>query len=79
MFFSKRPARVPNGETIFSSLALTLKSQESRDDCVRKDLMHRLKEVCANLSSAVFEAFVLKTRGIHRRVANMAVQRTFAG
>lgn len=60
MFFSKEPARVPTGETIFSSLALNLKSQESREDCVRKDLMLRLKRVCENLSSADFEALVLK-------------------
>ena len=60
MFFSKNPAPVPNGETIFSSLALTLKSRESREDCVRRDLMHRLKRICANLSSAEFEALVLK-------------------
>jgi len=60
MFFSKKPALVPSGETIFSSLALSLKSQESREDCVRKDLMLRLKRVCENLSSAEFEVLVLK-------------------
>ena len=60
MSFSKKPAPVPNGETIFSSLALTLKSRENREDCVRKDLMHRLKRICANLSSAEFEALVSK-------------------
>jgi hypothetical protein len=60
MFFSKKPARVPSGETIFSSLALNLKSQESREDCVRKDLMVRLRKVCENLSSAEFEALVSK-------------------
>jgi len=60
MFFSKKPARVPSGETIFSSLALNLKSQESREDCVRNDLMRRLKRVCENLSSAEFEVLVLK-------------------
>jgi hypothetical protein len=60
MLFSKKSARVAEGETIFSSLALNLKSQESREDCVRRDLMHRLKRVCENLSSAEFEALVLK-------------------
>ena len=60
MFFSKKPVRVTSGETIFSSLALNLKSQESREDCVRNDLMLRLKRVCENLSSAEFEVLVLK-------------------
>ena len=60
MFFSKKPATVPKGETIFSSLALNLKSQESREDCVRRDLTHRLKRICENLSVAEFEALVLK-------------------
>ena len=60
MFFSDKPTRVPNGETIFSSLAIDLKSQESREDCVRKDLIRRLKHVCQNLSSADFEALVLQ-------------------
>jgi hypothetical protein len=54
------PMRVPNGETIFSSLALSLKSQESREDSVRKDLANRLKSVCDKMSSAEFEALVLK-------------------
>ncbi len=60
MLFSRKPTPVSNGETIFSSLALNLKSQESREDCVRKDLMERLKRTCENLSSADFEALVLK-------------------
>jgi hypothetical protein len=60
MLFSKKSTRVAEGETIFSSLALNLKSQESREDCVRKDLAQRLKRVCDNLSSADFEALVLK-------------------
>jgi hypothetical protein len=60
MVFSMKRAGVPDGETIFSSLALSLESQESREDCVRKDLMHRLKPVCDKLSSAEFEALVLK-------------------
>ena len=60
MLFSRNPTQVLKGETIFSSLALNLKGQESREDCVRKDLMERLKRVCDNLSSADFEALVLK-------------------
>jgi len=60
MHFSRKPTRVPNGETIFSSLALNLKSQESREDCVRKDLADRLKHVCENLPSAEFDALVLQ-------------------
>jgi hypothetical protein len=60
MIFSTTPMRVPNGETVFSSLALSLKSQESREDSVRKDLMNRLKHVCDKMSSAEFEALVLK-------------------
>jgi hypothetical protein len=60
MLFSRNPTQVHKGETIFSSLALNLKSQDSREDCVRKDLTARLKRVCENLSSADFEALVLK-------------------
>ena len=60
MLFSKKSARVAEGETIFSSLALDLRSQENREDCVRKDLTQRLKRVCENLSSAEFDALVLK-------------------
>jgi hypothetical protein len=60
MIFSTKAGRVPDGETIFSSLALNLKSQESREDCVRKDLTQRLKHICEHLSSTEFEALVLK-------------------
>ena len=60
MIFSMTPMRVPNGETIFSSLALNLKSQENREDSVRKDLMDRLKGVCADMPSAEFEALVVQ-------------------
>jgi len=63
MLFPKKPTRVPTGETIFSSLALNLKTQESREDCVRKDLTHRLKHICQELSSADFDALVLKMTG----------------
>lgn len=60
MLFSRKSAPAAEGETIFSSLALNLRSQESREDCVRKDLTQRLKRVCENLSGAEFEALVLK-------------------
>jgi hypothetical protein len=60
MLFSKKPTRVAEGETVFSSLALTLRNQENREDCVRKDLARRLKRVCENLSNGEFEALVLK-------------------
>lgn len=60
MLFSKKSALVAEGETIFSSFTLHLKNQESREDCVRKDLAQRLKRVCDNLSSAEFDALVLK-------------------
>ena len=43
-----------------NSLELNSESVESREDCLRKDLARRLKNVCANLSSGDFEALVLK-------------------
>jgi hypothetical protein len=55
-----KPTRVPKGDTIFSSLALSIRSQQSREDCVRNDLLQRLKPVCDNMSSAEFEALVSK-------------------
>ena len=60
MIFSMKPAHEPNGETMFSSLALSLRSEESREECVRKDLTGRLERVCADLSRADFEALILK-------------------
>jgi len=60
MIFSMTPMRVHTGETIFSSLATGLNSQESREDSVRKDLTQRLKPICQNLSAAEFEALILK-------------------
>ena len=60
MLFPRKRVRVPTGETIVSSLALNLKTQETREDCVRKDLTHRLKHICEDLSVADFEALVLK-------------------
>ena len=33
---------------------------ESREDCIRKSLVQRLKAVCAHLSSEDFDALVLK-------------------
>lgn len=35
-------------------------SQESREDCVHKDLARRLKSVCEHLSSTEFEALIVK-------------------
>jgi len=60
VLFPRKRVRVPTGETIVSSLALNLKTQETREDCVRKDLTHRLKHICEDLSVADFEALVLK-------------------
>ena len=59
MLFLKKPLRA-DGEAIFSSLAINNKTLETREDCVRKDLVRRLKCVCEQLSSAEFEALVLK-------------------
>ena len=59
MLFPKKAMRA-EGEAIFSSLAINNKTLETREDCVRKDLMRRLKCVCEHLSSAEFEALVLK-------------------
>jgi hypothetical protein len=59
MIFSMNQTPILKGETIFS-LARSLKTQESREDSVRKDLMLRLKCVCADMSSAEFEALVSK-------------------
>jgi len=60
MIFSPTPMRVHTGETIFSSLAFALKTAESREDCVRKDLKQRLKSVCAAMSRSEFDALVSK-------------------
>jgi hypothetical protein len=60
MIFSKNPTPMPKGETILSSLALNLKSQQSREDCVRKDLTDRLKGVCVDLPLPDFEALISK-------------------
>lgn len=35
-------------------------SPESREECVRRGLTRRLKHICEKLSSAEFEALVLK-------------------
>jgi hypothetical protein len=76
MLFSKKSTRVAEAETIFSSLALSLKAQENREDCVRNDLMQRLKRVCENLSSAEFEALVLKMTREQLRGEGVAHGRT---
>ncbi len=36
------------------------KTHESREECVRKDLTRRLKNVCEKLSRADFEALVVQ-------------------
>jgi hypothetical protein len=59
MLFPKKSMRA-GGEAIFSSLATNNKTLETREDCVRKDLTGRLKCVCVHLSSAEFEALILK-------------------
>ena len=74
MIFSMKQAPILKGETIVS-LAQSLKTQESREDSVRKDLVLRLKCVCADMSSTEFDALVLQMtreqlRGegaVHRR------------
>ena len=74
MIFSMKQTPILKGDTIFS-LARSLKTQESREDSVRKDLMLRLKCVCADMSSSEFDALVLQMtreqlRGegaVHRR------------
>ena len=45
---------------VSNSLDLDSESLETREECLRKDLTRRLKNVCANLSSGDFEALVLK-------------------
>ncbi len=60
MLFPMKSTRASGGETIFSSLAFTLKNQESREDSVRNDLMARLKPICDRMSSAEFEALISK-------------------
>ena len=45
---------------VSSTLDLVSESRESREDCLRKDLTRRLKNVCDNLSSTDFDALVLK-------------------
>jgi hypothetical protein len=43
-----------------NSLDASGTSPESREDRVQKDLTRRLKSVCENLSSADFEALIVK-------------------
>lgn len=45
---------------VSSTLDLVSESRESREDCLRKDLTRRLQNICVNLSSADFDALVLK-------------------
>ena len=48
------------GKAVSSLAGVSSEIQESREDCVRKDLTLRLKRVCEHLSSAEFEALVVK-------------------
>jgi hypothetical protein len=45
---------------VSNSVDLDSESHETREECVRKDIAHRLKRICENLSSGEFEALVMK-------------------
>jgi hypothetical protein len=51
---------VPPADADRDSLDLHPDSPESREDCIRKSLIKRLKTVCADLTPTDFEALVLK-------------------
>ena len=46
--------------SVFSWPDLKAESPGHREDCVRKDLTHRLTHICENLSSLDFEALIAK-------------------
>jgi hypothetical protein len=48
------------GKNVFHSPDISPENPESREDSVHKDLAHRLKGVCENLSSVDFDALVSK-------------------
>lgn len=56
MSITEKPVRT--GENIF--LSWPVLNPESRENCVRKDLTHRLTTVCASMSSVDFEELVLE-------------------
>ena len=45
---------------MFSWPDLKAESPGSREECVRKDLTHRLTPICENLSNLDFEALIVK-------------------
>lgn len=47
-------------KSVFSWPDLKSESPGIREDCVRKDLTHRLKLICENLSAPDFEALIVK-------------------
>jgi hypothetical protein len=47
-------------KSVFSWPDLKSESPGIREDCVRKDLTHRLKHICENLSAPDFEALIVK-------------------
>lgn len=51
---------VPPARDGITPLHLHPDSPESREDCIRKSLVARLKSVCAHLSPEDFEALVLQ-------------------
>jgi hypothetical protein len=59
MSFSEQWIRA-RGKAVSSLAGVSSESQESREDCISRDLARRLKRVCENLSSAEFEALVVK-------------------
>jgi hypothetical protein len=59
MSITERLARA-RAAAVANSIDLDSENRESREDCLRKDLTRRLKNVCDNLSSADFEALIMK-------------------
>jgi hypothetical protein len=50
----------PGTGSLFPWLDLGREGPPSREDCVRKDLTHRLQHVCKDLSSSAFDALILR-------------------
>jgi hypothetical protein len=48
------------GKNVFYSPDIGPENPDSREDCIRKDLMLRLKHACEHLSRVDFEALVSK-------------------
>lgn len=51
---------VPPAEADVDPLPLHPGSPETREDCIRKSLIKRLKSICADLTPQDFDALVLK-------------------